>query len=132
VLGADVIAGFPTEDESKAERTLAFIEEAGLDLLHVFPFSPRPGTPAARMPQVAKSVVRERAARLRATGDAARRLAFERVVGKTVSALVEQPGLGRSEHYLPVRLPPGPAEGEVRELRIVSATDRALVAEGSS
>ena len=65
VLGADIIAGFPTEDEAMAARTLAFVEEAGLDLLHVFPFSPRPGTPAARMPQVPKALVRERAARLR-------------------------------------------------------------------
>jgi threonylcarbamoyladenosine tRNA methylthiotransferase MtaB len=132
VLGADVIAGFPTEDEAMAARTLAFVGEAGLDLLHVFPFSPRPGTPAARMPQVPKPVVRERAARLRATGDAARRRAFERVVGKTVSALVEQPGIGRSEHYLAVRLPASATEGEVREVRIVSASDRALVAEGAS
>ena len=132
VLGADVIAGFPTEDDAMAERTLAFVGEAGLDLLHVFPFSPRPGTPAARMPQVPKPVVRERAARLRAAGDVARRRAFERVVGRTVSALVEQSGIGRSEHYLPVRLPPGPAEGEVRKVRIVSATGRALVAEGAS
>jgi threonylcarbamoyladenosine tRNA methylthiotransferase MtaB len=131
VLGADVIAGFPTEDEAMAERTLALVEEAGLDLLHVFPFSPRPGTPAARMPQVPKPIVRARAARLRAAGDAARRRAFGRVVGKTVSALVEQPGLGRSEHYLPVRLPASATEGEVK-IRIVSATDRALVAEGAS
>jgi len=132
VLGADVIAGFPTEDEAMAERTLAFVEEAGLDLLHVFPFSPRSGTPAARMPQVPKPVIRERAARLRATGDAARRRAFERLVGKTVFALVEQPGLGRSEHYLPVRLPAGAAEGEVRAVRIVAASDRALLAEGAA
>jgi len=132
VLGADVIAGFPTEDDAMAERTLAFVEEAGLDLLHVFPFSPRPGTPAARMPQVPKPIVRERAARLRATGDAARRRAFERVVGKTVSALVEQPGIGRSEHYLPVRLPASATEGEVRAAHIVGATEKALVAEGAS
>jgi len=132
VLGADVIAGFPTEDNAMAARTLAFVEEAGLDLLHVFPFSPRPGTPAARMPQVPKPVVRERAARLRAAGDAARRRAFGRVVGKTVYALVEQPGIGRSEHYLPVRLPAGAAEGEVRAARIVAASDRALVAEGAA
>jgi threonylcarbamoyladenosine tRNA methylthiotransferase MtaB len=84
------------------------------------------------MPQVPKPVVRERAARLRAAGDAARRRAVERVVGKTVSALVEQPGLGRSEHYLPVRLPASAAEGEVRAARIVAATDKILVAEGAS
>jgi threonylcarbamoyladenosine tRNA methylthiotransferase MtaB len=132
VLGADVIAGFPTEDELMAERTLGFVEEAGLDLLHVFPFSPRPGTPAARMPQVPRPTIRERAMRLRAAGNAARGRAFDRVVGKTVSALVEQPGMGRSEHYLPVRLPPGAVEGEVRTLRIVAADDTALIAEGTA
>jgi threonylcarbamoyladenosine tRNA methylthiotransferase MtaB len=132
VLGADVIAGFPTEDADMAERTLAFVGDAGLDLLHVFPFSPRPGTPASRMPQVPKLVIRERAARLRAAGDAARRRAFERMVGQTVSALVEQPGLGRSEHYLPVRLPAAAVDGEVRAVRIVAASDAALVAEGAA
>ncbi|HKF71648.1 MAG TPA: tRNA (N(6)-L-threonylcarbamoyladenosine(37)-C(2))-methylthiotransferase MtaB [Stellaceae bacterium] len=132
VLGADVIAGFPTEDDGMAERTLAFVDEAGLDLLHVFPFSQRPGTPAARMPQVPKPVIRERAARLRAAGDAARRRAFERVVGKTVSALVEQPGIGHSEHYLPVRLPVTAAEGDVHRVRVVAADNRALVAEGAA
>ena len=132
VLGADVIAGFPTENADMAERTLAFVEEAGLDLLHVFPFSPRPGTPAARMPQVPKPVIRERAAGLRAAGDAARRRAFERIVGQTVSALVEQPGLGRSEHYLPVRLPATAVDGGVREVRIMAASEAALVAEGAA
>jgi threonylcarbamoyladenosine tRNA methylthiotransferase MtaB len=132
VLGADVIAGFPTEDEAMAAHTLGFVEEAGLDLLHVFPFSPRPGTPAARMPQVPKPVVRERAARLRAAGDAARRRAFERVVGKTASVLVEQAGVGRSEHYLPVRLPSTAIEGQVCGVRIAAADETALIAEGAA
>jgi threonylcarbamoyladenosine tRNA methylthiotransferase MtaB len=132
VLGADVIAGFPTESAEMAERTLAFVEDAGLDLLHVFPFSPRPGTPAARMPQLPKPIIRERAARLRAAGDAARRRAFDRLIGKTVSALVEQPGLGRSEHYLPVRLPASAREGQVEAVRIVGADDKALIAEGAA
>ena len=131
VLGADVIAGFPTEDDAMAGRTLALVEEAGLDLLHVFPFSPRPDTPAARMPQVPKPIVRERAAQLRAAGDTARRRAFDRVIGRTVSALAEQPGVGRSEHYLPVRLPAPTKEGEVREVLIIAASDRALIAEGA-
>jgi threonylcarbamoyladenosine tRNA methylthiotransferase MtaB len=132
VLGADLIAGFPTEDEGMAERTLAFIAEAGLDLLHVFPFSPRPGTPAARMPQLAKPVIRERAARLRAAADAARRRAFDRVLGKSISVLVERPGFGRSEHYLPVRLPATTQYGELRTVRIVAAGDTALIARGAS
>jgi threonylcarbamoyladenosine tRNA methylthiotransferase MtaB len=132
VLGADVIAGFPTEDDRMAGQTLTFVEEAGLDLLHVFPFSQRPGTPAARMPQVPRPVIGERAARLRAAGEAARRRAFERVVGKTVSVLVEQPGIGRSEHYLPVRLPATAAEGKVQRVRVVAADDSALIAEGAA
>ena len=70
-FGADLIAGFPTETEAMFENTLALVEEAGLAFLHVFPFSPRPGTPAARMPQVARAVVKDRAARLRAAGEAA-------------------------------------------------------------
>ena len=132
VLGADVIAGFPTEDDAMAARTLAFIEEAGIDLLHIFPFSPRPRTPAARMPQVPKSIIRERVARLRAAGEATRRRAFERVVGKIVYALVEQPGVGRSEHYLPVRMPAMAIDGEVRAARIVAADERTLIAEGAA
>ncbi len=133
VLGADIIAGFPTEDEAMAARTLAFVEEAGLDLLHVFPFSPRPGTPAARMPQVPKPVIRERAARLRTAGDAARRRALARAVGRRVSALVEQPGMGRSEHYLPVRLSASEATaGEIREVCIHGASETELIAEGAA
>jgi threonylcarbamoyladenosine tRNA methylthiotransferase MtaB len=132
VLGADLIAGFPTEDEAMAARTLAFVEEAGLDLLHVFPFSPRPDTPAARMPQVPKPIIRERAARLRAAGHAARRRAFERVIGATVSVLAEQPGMGRSEHYLPVRLAAGATEGELRAARIIAADETALIGEGAA
>ena len=127
VLGADLLAGFPTEDDGMFERSLAFIEEAGLDLLHVFPFSPRPGTPAARMPQVPKPVIRERAARLRAAGTIARRRAFDRMAGKTASVLVEQPGFGRSEHYLPVRMSRDIAEGEIRHVTIAGADDDALL-----
>lgn len=131
VLGADLIAGFPTEDEAMFKRSLGFVEEAGLDLLHVFPFSPRPGTPAARMPQVSKPVIRERAARLRAAGKAGLARALDRFVGATVSALVEKPGLGRSEHYLPVMLPAETCDGDIRAVRIVAASETALIAEGA-
>ena len=82
-FGADIIAGFPTETEEMFARSLDLVEECGLTFLHVFPYSPRPGTPAARMPQVAGDVIKERAKRLRAAGEAAlqRRLASE--VGAT-------------------------------------------------
>jgi len=132
VLGADVIAGFPTEDQEMATRTLDLVSEAGVDLLHVFPFSPRPGTPAAHMPQLPKPIIRERAARLRAAGNAARKLAFARIIGRTAAVLVEQPRIGRSEHYLPVRLPADSPEGTVRALRIVGADDNSLIAEGAA
>ena len=131
VLGADLIAGFPTEDTAMFERSLAFVEEARLDLLHVFPFSPREGTPAARMPQVPKPLIRERAMRLRVAGKARLARTLDRFVGGTVAALVEKSGFGRSQHYLPVILPPGTADGEVRTVRIAAATATALVAEGA-
>jgi len=131
VLGADLIAGFPTEDTAMFERSLAFVEEAGLDLLHVFPFSPRERTPAARMPQVPKPLIRERAMRLRVAGKARLARTLDRFVGGTVAALVEKSGFGRSQHYLPVMLPPGTADGEVRTVRIAAATATALVAEGA-
>jgi threonylcarbamoyladenosine tRNA methylthiotransferase MtaB len=98
-FGADLIAGFPTETEAMFENTLSLVEEAGLSYLHVFPFSPRPGTPAARMPQLSRAVIKERAARLRAAGDAAlgRHLAAQ--VGRTVDGLVEREGLARAADF---------------------------------
>jgi threonylcarbamoyladenosine tRNA methylthiotransferase MtaB len=127
-LGADLIAGFPTEDEDMFERTLGFIDEAGLDYLHVFPFSPRPGTPAARMPQVARDRVRERAARLRAAGTAATARALGGRVGTDARVLVERDGFGRSEHHAPVEFAACGAEaGSVIPLRIVASTGAALV-----
>ena len=103
-FGADFIAGFPTESEAAFERTAAFVETAGLAYLHVFPFSPRPGTPAARMPQVPAPVVRERAARLREVGAAALTQRLESRVGTRVRALVEGPGRGRDEDYAEIAL----------------------------
>jgi threonylcarbamoyladenosine tRNA methylthiotransferase MtaB len=132
VLGADMIAGFPTEDDAMAERSRSFVVEAGLDLLHVFPFSPRVGTPAARMPQVATPVVRARAASLRALAEQRRRAAFGRFIGKTVTVLVERQGIARSEHYLPVTVPAGAIEGGIDTVRIVGAGDTALIAEGAA
>jgi threonylcarbamoyladenosine tRNA methylthiotransferase MtaB len=101
-LGADLIAGFPTEDEVMFGQTLAFVDEAGLDYLHVFPFSARAGTPAARMPQLPRTLVRERAVRLRAAGAVSLVRSLVARVGSEARVLVEQPGFGRSEHYAPV------------------------------
>jgi threonylcarbamoyladenosine tRNA methylthiotransferase MtaB len=98
-FGADLIAGFPTETEAMFENTLRLVEAADLAFLHVFPFSPRPGTPAARMPQVRRDEIKARAARLRAAGEAALARHLERQVGRTVLGLVERPGLARAEDF---------------------------------
>src|ERR1700754_4812136 len=114
-FGADIIAGFPTETEAMFARSQELVEECDLTFLHVFPYSPRPGTPAARMPQVRGDVIRERARRLRATGEAAlqRRLAAE--VGSTRQVLVESATQGRTEHFMPVAIA-GDTPGAVRTL----------------
>ena len=101
-FGADLIAGFPTETEAAFENTLALVEEADLAFLHVFPFSPRPGTPAARMPPVDPGVVKARATRLRAAGAAAFRRHLDRLVGRPARALVERAGRARAEDFTEV------------------------------
>jgi threonylcarbamoyladenosine tRNA methylthiotransferase MtaB len=125
-FGADLIAGFPTETEAMFENSLKLVEECGLTFLHVFPYSARAGTPAARMPQVPRDVVKARAARLRAVGEAAlaRRLAAER--GACRSVLVEQPGFGRTEHFLPVLLDRG-RPGEAFPVQIRGSDGRFLL-----
>ena len=128
VFGADLIAGFPTETEEMFSRSLAIVDECDLTHLHVFPFSPRKGTPAARMPQLDRSLVKERAARLREKGDQARQDRYRREVGKTRSVLVEKPGLGRTEHFSAVNMSGGTA-GEILSMRITAATANTLLAE---
>src|SRR5207253_4379790 len=88
-LGADLIAGFPTESEEMVQRSLDIVEECGIAFLHVFPYSPRPGTPASRMHQLDPSVVRERAGRLRATGATALTAEVSRRVGSESDVLIE-------------------------------------------
>jgi threonylcarbamoyladenosine tRNA methylthiotransferase MtaB len=114
-FGADIIAGFPTETEDMFSRSLDLVEECGLVFLHVFPYSPRPGTPASRMPQVEGGLIKERAARLRATGDAALRRRLESEVGATREVLIESATQGRTEHFLPVAIN-GETPGSVRQL----------------
>jgi threonylcarbamoyladenosine tRNA methylthiotransferase MtaB len=108
-FGADLIAGFPTETEAMFQQSMNLIDDAGLSVLHVFPFSARPGTPAARMPQLDKAVARERAARLRAKGDRALAARLSALVGGTRTLLVERGGIGRTECFAPARIaaPPG-------------------------
>ncbi|UTD27125.1 tRNA (N(6)-L-threonylcarbamoyladenosine(37)-C(2))-methylthiotransferase MtaB [Bradyrhizobium sp. WD16] len=127
VLGADLIAGFPTETEAMFRRSLALVDDCGLSLLHVFPYSPRPGTPAARMPQVKSDVIRERAARLRAVGERSLQHRLLAEVGATRAVLVENARQGRTEHFLPVALHGG-TPGEVRNVTIVGQDGARLVA----
>jgi threonylcarbamoyladenosine tRNA methylthiotransferase MtaB len=103
-FGADLIAGFPTETEEMFARTLDLVDEAGLCHLHVFPYSARRGTPAARMPQVAKALCHERAARLRTAGERAMASYLERQIGRLVQVLVERDGRGRTEAFAPFRV----------------------------
>ncbi|MDH2355850.1 tRNA (N(6)-L-threonylcarbamoyladenosine(37)-C(2))-methylthiotransferase MtaB [Bradyrhizobium sp. SSUT112] len=116
-LGADIIAGFPTETEEMFSRSLDLVEACGLTFLHVFPYSPRPGTPAARMPQVAGGAIKQRAKRLRAAGEAALRLRLQAEIGATREVLIESESHGRTEHYLPVAIV-GERVGSVVPLRI--------------
>jgi threonylcarbamoyladenosine tRNA methylthiotransferase MtaB len=117
-FGADFIAGFPTETEAMFENTLRLVEDAGLSFLHVFPFSPRPGTPAARMPAVAKAEVKARAARLRAAGEAALERHLDRQVGRTLMGLVERGGVARGEDFTEIAFEGAVQPGEIVALRV--------------
>jgi threonylcarbamoyladenosine tRNA methylthiotransferase MtaB len=112
-FGADLIAGFPTETEEMFQNSLDLIEDAGLSFLHVFPFSPRTGTPAARMPQLSRAVVKERAARLRARGAAALTARLDRLVGSRQTVLVEQGDQGHTPCFTQVSLEAGSARGKL-------------------
>jgi len=116
-FGADLIAGFPTETEAMFENSLSLVEDAGLAFLHAFPFSPRPGTPAARMPQLTRPVIKERAARLRAAGEAGLQRHLARQVGQTVLALMERPGLARAPDFTEIEV-----TGEATIGRLVPVT----------
>ena len=127
-FGADIIAGFPTETEAHFENSLALVRECGLTWLHVFPYSPRPGTPAARMPQVNGTAIKERAARLRAVGDAqvARHLAAQ--VGRAHAVLMENPHMGRTEQFTEVTFHAPRPEGQIVPARITGARGAQLIA----
>ena len=128
-FGADLIAGFPTETEAMFARSLELVETCPLTWLHVFPYSPRRGTPAARMPQVPAPLRKERARRLRAAGEAAAGRFLESRVGLTERVAVEKEGVGRTEQFAPARLE-GPAPpGSVRRARVRRVEKERLVAE---
>jgi threonylcarbamoyladenosine tRNA methylthiotransferase MtaB len=117
-FGADIIAGFPTETEAAFENSLRLVEECGLTWLHVFPYSARKGTPAARMPQVPGGAIRERAARLRAAGEAAVARHLEAEVGRERRVLTESPVMGRTEQFAEVAFAAPQPEGAIVTARI--------------
>jgi threonylcarbamoyladenosine tRNA methylthiotransferase MtaB len=127
VFGADIIAGFPTESEAMFANSLALIEQCGLTRLHVFPFSPRTGTPAARMPQLPRQVVKERAARLRARGALALRAHLDAEVGAWRRVLVESQEQGRTEQFTQVQLASAAEPGAIVEVKIAGHDDKQLL-----
>ncbi len=128
VFGADIIAGFPTETEAMFANSLRLVEDCGLTWLHVFPFSPRAGTPAARMPQVDGALVRERAARLRAAGAARVAAHLAAMQGREVRLLMERPDLGRTEGFAQTRLAAGAEPGAIVAARITGCEGERLLA----
>jgi threonylcarbamoyladenosine tRNA methylthiotransferase MtaB len=126
-LGADLIAGFPTEDEDMFCRSLDIVAECGLAFVHVFPYSARPGTPAARMPQLDPGLVRERAARLRAAAAAALDAELRSRIGGRGAVLVERPGVGRAVFYAPVNIDPALPVGSLPAMRFTGAADGKLM-----
>jgi threonylcarbamoyladenosine tRNA methylthiotransferase MtaB len=129
VFGADLIAGFPTENEDMFHRSLDLVAECGLTYLHVFPFSPRPGTPAARMPQVAAALVRARARRLREEGSLALRRHLDSERGARRRVLVESDCTGRTEQFTLVKLRAPAQPGTIIDCTVAGHDDRHLLAE---
>jgi threonylcarbamoyladenosine tRNA methylthiotransferase MtaB len=132
-FGADLIAGFPTESDEAFENTLKLVEEAGLAFLHVFPYSARPGTPAARMPPVKGPVIKDRARRLREAGQAGLERHLQRQVGRTLLGLVEREGVARAEDFTEIAFDPalgGPApQGQIAAFRVVGHDGTRVIAE---
>ena len=125
-IGADIIAGFPTETEDMALNTLKLLDDCDVIAAHIFPFSPRPNTPAARMPQVEREIVKARAARLREAAGQRRAAWLSSLVGTHLTMLAEADGKGHSDSFAPVRLD-GTKRGEVAQVRIAGVGDGELV-----
>ena len=128
VFGADIIAGFPTETEEMFSRSLDLVDECGLTQLHVFPFSPRPGTPAAKMPQLDRAVIKERAQRLRDRGEAALRAHLDAQIGRSHRVLTERGGLARTEQFTAVKLNSPLSPGLFLDLTVAGHDGRQLLA----
>jgi len=128
VFGADIIAGFPTETDDMFARSLDLVDDCGLTQLHVFPFSPRPGTPAARMPQVARDIVKERARRLRDKGEAALRRHLDGQIGAARLVMTEGGSAGRTEQFTAVRFAAPRAPGLMLDVTIANHDGHNLIA----
>jgi threonylcarbamoyladenosine tRNA methylthiotransferase MtaB len=126
-VGADLIAGFPTEDEAHHAANLVIIDDLDIVHAHIFPYSPRPGTPAARMPQVPPDVVKARAAALRARAAARRSVWLDSLVGETLPVLAERDGTGYAPNYARVALPEGTRAGDVIEVTVREVREGLLV-----
>jgi threonylcarbamoyladenosine tRNA methylthiotransferase MtaB len=126
VFGADLIAGFPTETDAMFENSLDLIDACGLTFLHVFPYSPRPGTPAARMPLLEQTVIKRRAALLREKGQARLGSFMAGEIGATRTVLVETPSSGRTEHFALARFETRMVPGAVVKARVTSTADSHL------
>jgi threonylcarbamoyladenosine tRNA methylthiotransferase MtaB len=127
-IGADLIAGFPTETEEMALNSLKMIDDCDIIAAHVFPFSPRPNTPAARMPQVEREVVKARAARLREAAAGRRGRWLDSLIGSIQPALIEGDGIGHTDNFAPIALPPGARRGESGRVRITARHEDQLMA----
>jgi threonylcarbamoyladenosine tRNA methylthiotransferase MtaB len=128
VFGADLIAGFPTETEPMFQNSLDLVEACGLTHLHVFPFSPRPGTPASRMPQLPGHIVKDRARHLRERGALALKKQLDAEIGGTRRVLTELNGRGRTEHFIPVKLAASVEPGKILDLTIAAHDGKQLFA----
>ena len=127
VFGADFIAGFPTETEAMAENTLRLINDAGITYLHVFPYSVRPGTPAAKMPQVDGKIIKARAARLRQKGEAALSAFLKTRIGTMSAVLMERSDMGRCEHFAPVHFDEPNETGAIVKAQLTMAKNQILM-----
>ena len=124
VFGADIIAGFPTETDEMFKNTLNIIEDAGLTYLHIFPYSPRPGTPAARMPQVKREIIKERAKALRKRGAEMLKKHLDSQVEKILNVLLEKENFGHAEDHTPVKLTEAKCKddvGKILQYRVISS-----------
>jgi threonylcarbamoyladenosine tRNA methylthiotransferase MtaB len=127
-FGADIIAGFPTETEEMFANSIALVKDCDLTWLHVFPYSPRQGTPAARMPAVNGKIIKQRAADLRAAGEAQVQQHLQDQIGKTHQVLMENPSMGRTEQFTEVSFASPQQEGEIVAATILGLQGKQLVA----